>query len=64
MALDAALHKLAKQDVRKSQIVEMRYFGGYSVEEVAELLDISEATVAREWRMARAWLHQELDATS
>lgn len=46
MALDAALHKLAKQDVRKSQIVEMRYFGGYSVEEVAELLDISEATMA------------------
>jgi DNA-directed RNA polymerase specialized sigma24 family protein len=42
----------------------MRYFGGYSVEEVAELLGISGATVAREWRMARAWLHQELNGAA
>lgn len=62
LALDEALHKLAKQDARKSRIVELRYFGGYSVEEVAALLEISEATVAREWRLARAWLQRELEA--
>jgi RNA polymerase sigma factor (TIGR02999 family) len=59
VALDGALQKLAKQDGRKCQIVEMRYFGGYSVEEVAEFLGISQETVVREWRMARAWLQRE-----
>ena len=61
LALDEALHKLAKQDVRKSQIVELRYFGGCSVEEVAQMLNVSEATIAREWRLARAWLQRELE---
>ena len=62
LALDEALHKLAKQDERKSQVVELRYFGGCTVEEVAELLGISEATVAREWHKALAWLRRELGA--
>lgn len=60
MALDDALHQLARQDARKSQIVEMRFFGGYSVPEVAEFLEVSEETAALEWRMARAWLKREL----
>jgi RNA polymerase sigma-70 factor (ECF subfamily) len=64
LALDEALQELAKQDVRKSQIVEMRYFGGYSVEEVAEFLKVSKETIAKEWRMARAWLRREIDAQS
>lgn len=51
---------MAKQDARKSQIVEMRFFGGYTVEEVAEFLEVSAETVALEWRMARAWLQREL----
>jgi RNA polymerase sigma factor (TIGR02999 family) len=61
LALDEALRKLAEQDAQQSRIVEMRYFGGYSVEEVAEILGVSEATVEREWRMARAWLQRELN---
>lgn len=61
LALDEALQKLARQDARKSQIVEMRFFGGYNVEEVAEFLVVSVETVALEWRMARAWLQRELD---
>jgi RNA polymerase sigma-70 factor, ECF subfamily len=51
---------LAKIDLRKSQIVEMRFFGGLSVEEVAAALHISERTVLREWSLAQAWLHKEL----
>jgi RNA polymerase sigma factor (TIGR02999 family) len=58
--LDDALTALAKLDERKSRIVELRYFGGLSVEETAEVLGISVATVDREWRRARAWLHTEL----
>ena len=61
LALDEALQKLAKQDARKSQIVEMLFFGGYKVEEVAEFLEVSAETVALEWRMARAWLQREFD---
>jgi RNA polymerase sigma factor (TIGR02999 family) len=60
-ALDEALEALAKQDARKSRIVELRYFGGCTVEETALCLGISEATVAREWRLARAWLLRELE---
>jgi RNA polymerase sigma factor (TIGR02999 family) len=60
VALDDALTALAKFDERKARVVELRYFGGYSVEEVAIALDISVATVGREMRMAQAWLHREM----
>lgn len=60
LALDAALDKLAALDERQAKIVELRYFGGMSVEEAAEALDISPATVKRDWVIARAWLHKEL----
>ncbi len=62
VALDEALKALAKQDTRKSRIVELRYFGGCTVEEVAEILGVSKETIAREWRLARAWLRRELGA--
>jgi RNA polymerase sigma-70 factor, ECF subfamily len=58
--LDAALKKLAEFDELKSLIVEYRYFGGYTLGEVAELLDISEARVEREWRFTRSWLKREI----
>ena len=51
---------LAAQDPRKSQIVELRYFGGLSVQETAEFLKLSQRTVEREWTMAKAWLYREL----
>jgi RNA polymerase sigma factor (TIGR02999 family) len=60
LALDTALEKLAALDPQQAKIVELRYFGGLTVEEVAEALDISPATVKRHWTMARAWLHKEL----
>lgn len=60
VAIDDALNDLAKQDVRKSQIVELRFFGGLSVEETAEVLEISARTVKREWSLARAWLFCQL----
>ncbi|MEW6126895.1 MAG: sigma-70 family RNA polymerase sigma factor [Acidobacteriota bacterium] len=60
LALDDALHALEKLDPRKSQIVELRFFGGLSVEETAEVLKISERTVMREWEKARVWLYREL----
>lgn len=63
LALDAALYKLAGKDERKSKIVELRYFGGYTVEEIADMLNISEITVARDWRLARAWLRRELGSS-
>jgi RNA polymerase sigma factor (TIGR02999 family) len=61
LALDEALKALAAQDSRKSQIVELRYFGGLTVEETAEFLKISPRTVEREWTMAKAWLHRALN---
>lgn len=61
VALDAALDKLAGLDARQAKVVELRYFGGLSVEEVADVLDISTATVKRDWTLARAWLKRELD---
>ena len=60
VALDEALQDLAAIDLRKSQIVEMRFFGGLSVEETADVLKISARTVKREWSLARAWLYDEL----
>jgi RNA polymerase sigma factor (TIGR02999 family) len=60
IALDDALVELAKIDPRKCRVVEMRYFGGLSVEETAEALGISEITVMRDWKTARAWLLREL----
>ena len=60
MAVDEALSRLAGLDPRKGQIVELRYFGGLSVEECAQLLGVSSRTVKREWRWAKAWLYREL----
>ena len=61
--LDEALTKLAKRDEVKAAIVEYRYFGGYSLKEVGELLDISESKVQREWRFTRSWLRREITDT-
>jgi RNA polymerase sigma factor (TIGR02999 family) len=60
IALDDALNALAAFDLRKSQVVEMRFFGGLSVEETAEALHVSADTVMRDWRMAKVWLVREL----
>ena len=60
VALDAALKALAEVDPRKSQVVELRYFGGLSAEETAEVLSVSVETVARDWRLAKLWLLREL----
>jgi RNA polymerase sigma factor (TIGR02999 family) len=60
MALDDALDALERIDTQQRQIVELRYFGGLSIEETAQVLGVSPATVKRDWRMARAWLHREL----
>ncbi len=58
VALDEALKELAKFDQRKSRVVELRFFGGLSVEETAEVLKISVNTVKRDWSTARAWLYK------
>jgi RNA polymerase sigma factor (TIGR02999 family) len=58
--LDDALLALGRVDRRKSRVVELRFFGGLSVAEVAEMLEISEETVSRDWRMAKTWLFREL----
>ncbi len=60
VALDEALVSLAELDERQSKVVELRFFGGLSVEETAEVLKVSPGTVRRDWRLARAWLHREL----
>jgi RNA polymerase sigma factor (TIGR02999 family) len=60
VALSEALDAFARIDERKSRVVELRYFGGLTVEETAEALGISVETVARDWRLARAWLRREL----
>jgi RNA polymerase sigma factor (TIGR02999 family) len=60
VALDDALKGLEALDPRKSRVIEMRFFGGLNLEEIAEVLDISVATVRRDWSMSRAWLHREL----
>lgn len=63
VSLDEALIALAEVDRRKAQVVEMRFFGGLSVEEVAEVLSVSKETVMRDWRLAKVWLLKELDKT-
>jgi len=63
LMLDEALKSLAKIDPRRSQVVELRYFGGLNNEEIAGVLKISENTVTRDWNMARAWLYQELSGS-
>ena len=60
IALDDALTELSRMDETKARIVELRYFGGLTMEEVAEVLDVSVITVKRHWKMAKAWLYGEL----
>lgn len=60
VALDDALEALAKFDERKSRVIEMRFFGGLSVEETAAVLGVSPDTVMRDWRLAKAWLEREM----
>lgn len=62
IALDEALDELAEMDPRAARIVELRFFGGLSVEETAEVVDVSTPTVKRDWRTAKAWLYQRLGA--
>ena len=64
VALDDAINLLAKLDPRKVQVVEMRFFGGLSVEETAEVLKVSAVTVMRDWSTAKAWLYRELMPTA
>jgi RNA polymerase sigma factor (TIGR02999 family) len=60
VALDDALKSLAEIDPRKSRVVELRFFGGLSVEETAEVLGVSPQTVLRDWKLAKAWLYQRI----
>ena len=62
LELDEALDRLSTLDSRKAKVIEMRFFGGLSVEETAEALSISPETVMRDWKLARAWLYRELSA--
>jgi RNA polymerase sigma factor (TIGR02999 family) len=64
LALDDALNRLARIDSRKSQIIELRFFGGLSIAETAEALNIAPITVTREWRSAKAWLRREMNVDS
>ena len=61
VALDEALTALAQMDQRKARVVEMRFFAGLSVEEVANVLNVSKETVMRDWRLAKVWLLRELE---
>ena len=60
LAIDEALTRLAEWDARQCQVVELRFFGGLSIDETAEILGVSARTIKRDWSMARAWLHGEL----
>jgi len=60
LALDDALKNLARNDARQSEIVELRFFGGLSIDETAEVLKVSPGTVMRDWTFARAWLRNEM----
>lgn len=61
LALDDALNQLARFDTQQARIVELRFFGGLSIEETSDVLDVSPATIKREWATARAWLYREMD---
>ena len=63
LALNEALEKLAELDPRKGRIVELRFFGGLTEDQIAEVLDVSPITVKRDWRVARAVLHNHLGAS-
>ena len=63
LALDESLKKLREKDPRKAEVVELRYFGGLSIEETAKVLGVSEPTVERDWRFSRAFLYEELSMT-
>jgi RNA polymerase sigma-70 factor (ECF subfamily) len=60
LALDDALEELMRIDERKKRVVELRYFGGFSVEETAQILEVSPETVMRDWKMAKAWIYQQI----
>jgi RNA polymerase sigma-70 factor (ECF subfamily) len=60
VAVDDALRELAEHDPRKAQIVELRFFGGLTLDEIADVLEVAPITVSREWAKARAWLHREV----
>lgn len=60
LALDESLTRLAQLDPRKSRIIELKFFGGLKIEEIAEVMQLSHATIEREWTLARAWLHREM----
>ncbi len=62
IALDLALDRLVELDERQARVVELRFFGGLTVEETSQVMDISQRTVAREWKMARAWLRDQMEA--
>ena len=64
IALDDALAKLARLDPRQARLVELRFFGGLTVDEAAVVLDVAAITVKRDWAMARTWLYRELGGTS
>jgi RNA polymerase sigma factor (TIGR02999 family) len=64
VALDQALNGLANVDARRGQVVELRFFAGLSVEETAEVLEVSAETVMRDWKVARAWLFSQLNPTA
>jgi RNA polymerase sigma factor (TIGR02999 family) len=64
IALDEALETLSTFDARKVKVIELRFFAGLTVEETAEVLEVAPDTVARDWRLARAWLLEELDPRS
>jgi RNA polymerase sigma factor (TIGR02999 family) len=63
IALEHALERLAALDERKGKVVELKFFGGMTIEEIAEVLQISGATVEREWAFARAWLYDAIEGT-
>ncbi len=63
LALEGALERLGEIDARKSRVVELRFFGGLTMDEIAEVLEISRATVERDWAFARAWLYDALEGT-
>jgi RNA polymerase sigma factor (TIGR02999 family) len=62
IALEDALERLAQLDARQARVVELKFFGGLELDEIARVLEIGSATVTRDWRMARGWLHQALRA--